>query len=92
MSRECEDELVKGVSFPGLPMLCVTCTGQVNALEHTRTTKAAGYSQKGLRDCLTVPSSSDEKAEAQRGQAACLGLHNKFAAELSGSCSVALAS
>lgn len=70
----------------------VTCTRQVNVVESTRTTKAACYRQEGLRDCLTVQSSSDEKAEAQRGQDTCSGLYSEFVAELSGSYSVALTS
>lgn len=63
----------------------VKCMGQPNVLECTRTTETACCSQKELRDCLTIQSSSDNKAEAQRGRAACLGLHSMFVAELLGS-------
>lgn len=87
----CEGELGRGVSCP-VAIHVVTCTGQVNVLECTRATKAACYSQKGPRDCLTVQSSSDEKAKAQRGQETCSGLHSELVAELSGSYSVALTS
>lgn len=68
----------------------VKCMGQENVLECTRTTKTACCSPKGLRDCLTVQSSSDEKAGAQRGRAACLGSHSMFVAELLGSTNLLL--
>lgn len=87
----CEGALGRGVSCPVVTGV-VTYTRQVNVLQSTRTTKAACYRQEGLRDCLTVQSSSDETAEAQRGQDTCSGLHSRFVAELSVSYSVALTS
>lgn len=85
----CEGALGRGVSCPVVTRV-VTCTRQVNVLQNTRTTKVSCYRQEGLRDCLTVQSSSDENAEAQRGQDTCSGLHSEVVAALSGSYSVAL--